>query len=86
MTKRERHRVRSVIRFGRSVQAADALDHLHDLLLFSPTVSDDGLLDLQRRVFVDPDSGFLTCQEDHASSVRHGDAGRDIRVELAENI
>ena len=81
MTDGERDGVRGVVRPRYRGKPADALDHLHDLLLLRPAVADHGLLDLQRRILVDLDPGLSAGQKDHAASMGNGNAGRDVGVE-----
>ncbi len=81
MAECKRDSVCGVIRLRRSGKSADPLDHLHDLLFFGTAVTDDSLLDLKRCVFIDLQPGVFTREQDHAPAVRHGNTGRDIRIE-----
>ena len=81
MAESQSHSIRRVIRLGRGLQIAQAAHHVHHLFLLRPTVTDDRLLDLKRRIFKNTNSGLLTCQQDHASAVRDGDSGRDVSIE-----
>ena len=81
MTQSQRDGVRRVIRFRRRRQAADPFDHVHDLRLFSPSISDDRLLHLQRRILIDADSRLLAGQQNNAAAMCDGDARCEIGIE-----
>ena len=81
MAQGKRDSVGSIVRLRRGLQIADAPNHIHDLLLLGPTIADNGLLYLKRRVFVDLNPGLLTGKQYHAASVSNGDTGRDIGIE-----
>lgn len=81
MAKRERYGVGSIVGLRRCGKAADPPHHIHHLLFLRPSITDNRLFDLQRRVLIDPDACLLTGQKDHTASVRNGDSRRDIGVE-----
>lgn len=81
MAQRNGDSVRRVVRPRHRLQRQDAAHHVHDLLFVRAAVSDDRLLDLQRRVFIDLQPGLMAREQNDAAAVGNGDAGRDIRIE-----
>ena len=69
-----------VIRLWSGFQGAEPLDHLHHLMLFCPAIADNGLLDLQRRIFVYLQSMLLAGKQNHASAVCNGDTRCNIGI------
>ena len=55
--------------------------HVHDLLFVRAAVTDDRLLDLQRRIFIDLQPCLIAREQNDAAPVGDGDAGRNIGVE-----
>ena len=70
-----------VVWFRSCGQTADTLDHVHDLALFGPAVADDGLLDLERRVFVNREIALTSNEDADAARFSNCDTGRNILVE-----
>jgi len=81
MAERDGDGVRRVVRLRHGLQGQDAAHHVHDLLFVRTAITDDRLLDLQRRVFIDLQPGLIAREQDDAAAMGNGDAGRDIRIE-----
>ena len=81
MTQRDGNGVRRVVRLRDCLQGQDAPHHVHDLLFVRAAVTDDCLLDLQRRIFIDLQPCLIAREQNDAAPVGDGDAGRDIGVE-----
>jgi hypothetical protein len=54
--------------------------HFLDLLFFGATVAGQGLLYLERRIFINRDSGLARDEESDAAGAGDGNAGRDVCV------
>lgn len=72
--------IRRIIWFRDRLQGQDAAHHIHNLLFVRAAVTNDCLLDLQRRVFIDLQPGLVAREQNDATAVGNGDAGRDIRI------
>ena len=81
MAQSESYGVGRIVGFRRCFQGAKPLYHIHDLMFFSPTVTDHRLLYLQWRIFKDLQSVLLTGKQNHSPAVSHGNARGDIGVE-----
>ncbi len=78
MAQCDRNCVRSVIRFGNSLQMQQSAHHIHDLALFRLAVSYNSLLDLHGRVLRNVQPGLISGQQHHAAAMGDRDTGRDI--------
>ena len=69
MAERDSDSVRRVVRLRHGLQGKDAAHHVHDLLFVRTAVTDDRLLDLQRRVFIDLQPGLIAREQDDAAAM-----------------
>ena len=81
MAERKGHGVRRVVGLGRGFQIAQTPHHVHHLGLLRPSVAAYGLLDLQRRIFINFHPRLLAGQQDHAPAVGHGNARGNVGIE-----
>ena len=79
----ERHRqsIRRIVRAGDAFEPQQICRNQLDLLFVRPAVTGEGLLDLHRRIFVQPAALFDARQESHAARMCHRDARRDVFAE-----
>ena len=78
MANRDGERIRRIVRRGSSREPEQQLDHLLNLMLFRPSITDNGALDLGRRVLEDRKLD-LDCRE-------HGDAARVPELERTSTV
>ena len=70
-----------IVGLGHCRQRAYALDHIHNLRLLGSAVADNRLLNLQRSVFKNLNSGLSAGKKYNAPAVRNGNTGSNVSVE-----
>ena len=81
MTECDCYRICRIVRLRRGLERKYSLYHVYDLALLRTAIAYDRLLHLKRRILEHRQSSVVAGQQDHASALCHGDAGRDIRIE-----
>ena len=84
MTNRNGRRVRRIVRFYNPIQMQDCFYHLLHLVLVRAAVARYGLLDLERRIFVNRDPAFYRRHDGNAASLcgRNGRFGIIVEKKL----
>lgn len=80
MTQRNGQRISSVIGTGNGFQAQQRTGHFHDLLLLGAAITDNCLLDLQGRVFINGHILLGTGQQNDPACMTHLNTGGDIGI------
>ena len=80
VAQRNGQRIGSVIGTGNGFQAQQRTGHFHDLLLLGAAITNDRLLDLQRRIFINGHILLGTGQQNDPACMTDLNTGGDIGI------